>query len=332
MKKANSILVTGGAGYVGSHVAAELVRRGYRVIVLDNLQTGHRAAVPDLARFIKMDLSDESKVSHVFVENRFDAIMHFAANTLPSESMQSPFLYLGNDVFNAVTLIKAAITNNVKRFVFSSTANLFSGSIRDAIPEDRAVLPGSPYGESKYIIERILWWTGEIHRMQSACLRYFNAAGADKHGDRGEDHRPEHHLIPSIMQVALGQRPYLEVFGDDYDTPDGTCIRDYVHVLDLAEAHILCLEKLKHGSCTYNIGSGKGYSVRAVIETARRITGASIPVVVRGRRPGDPSVLVADSRKIKEDLDWAPRNSSLQGIISSAWDWHRNHPKGYSSQ
>lgn len=325
-----SLLVTGGAGYVGSHVVLELVARGYEVVVLDNLQQGHRDAVARDATLIEGDLADLADLDRIFGRNRFDAVLHFAANSLVGESMRQPFLYLGDNVVNALNLIRVAIEHKVGKFVLSSTANLFGTPERVPIDEDAAIAPGSPYGESKFIIERMLHWADQVHGLRSACLRYFNAAGADPDGRIGEDHAPETHLIPIVLQAALGQRARVEIFGDDYPTPDGTCIRDYIHVLDLADAHIRALERLETRSCRYNLGNGRGYSVREVIETARQVTGAEIPVSVGPRRPGDPAVLVAASDRIRTELGWKPQFAELRRIIETAWHWQRNHPTGFA--
>lgn len=325
------VLVTGGAGYIGSIVTDQLVRRGDEVVVLDNLQTGHREAVHPDALFVLGDLAFVVGLQRLFARHAFDAVMHFASNTLVGESMQRPFLYLGDNVTNAVNLLRFASYYGVRRFVLSSTANLFDQPERIPISEDERIVPGSPYGESKYLIERMLLWADRVLGIRYACLRYFNAAGAQPDGKRGEDHTPEHHLIPIVLQVALGQRKSVEIFGTDYPTPDGTCVRDYVHVLDLAQAHILALEALDEGSRVYNLGNGHGFTVRQVIETARDVTGHPIPVVEGPRRSGDPATLIADSTRIRCELGWTPMYSELRDIIQTAWDWHREHPLGYRS-
>ncbi|WP_119459258.1 UDP-glucose 4-epimerase GalE [Rhodospirillaceae bacterium SYSU D60014] len=324
-----SLLVTGGAGYVGSHVVLELVARGYEVVVFDNLQQGHRDAVVREAMLIEGDLADRDGLDRLFDQHRFDAVLHFAANSLVGESMRQPFLYLGDNVVNALNLIRATVEHKVGKFVLSSTANLFGTPERIPIDEEAAIDPGSPYGESKFIIERMLHWADQIHGLRSACLRYFNAAGADPNGRTGEDHAPETHLIPIVLQAALGQRPHVEIFGDDYPTPDGTCIRDYIHVLDLADAHIRALDLLETRSCRYNLGNGRGYSVREVVETARRVTGAEIPVRVGPRRAGDPAVLVAAADRIRTELGWKPKFAELRKIVETAWQWHSNNPTGF---
>lgn len=321
------ILVTGGAGYIGSIVVEELIRQGERVTVLDNLSQGHRAAVHPQADFVHGDLADRDLVEGLFAATPFDAVMHFASYTLVGDSMQHPFKYLGENVTNGLHLLQAMIAHGVRRFILSSTANLFDRPQRIPIDETEPIIPGSPYGESKFILERMLHWLDRIHGLRYAALRYFNAAGAT--AERGEDHHPETHLIPLVLQVALGQREQIAIFGNDYPTRDGTCVRDYIHVLDLAQAHILALRALDRGSRTYNLGNGQGYTVREVIETARQVTGHPIPAVDAPRRPGDPAELVASSAKIRRELGWQPRYPALRDIVQSAWDWHRAHPLGY---
>jgi UDP-glucose 4-epimerase len=325
-----TFLVTGGAGYVGSHCVAALIERGARVVVLDNLQQGHRAAVPKEAIFVEGDLADAALVRRVMGEHRFGAVLHFAANSLVGESMRDPFKYLGDNVVNALNLLRAATEAGVRKFVLSSTANLFGQPERTPIDEDAAIDPGSPYGESKFLVERMLHWADKVHGLRSACLRYFNAAGAHPNGTLGEDHHPETHLIPIVLDTALGKRSHVEIFGDDYATPDGTCVRDYVHVCDLAEAHIRALDVLATRSCRYNLGNGQGYSVKQVIDTARRVTGREITVKTGPRRPGDPAVLVAASSRAMGELGWTPRHASLDAIIATAWEWKRRHPEGYA--
>jgi UDP-glucose 4-epimerase len=324
------ILVTGGAGYIGSVVVEALVGRGEQVTVLDNLSQGHRAAVHPQARFVRGDLSDPQAARVLLAGDAFDAVMHFASNTLVGESMREPFKYLGDNVANGLNLLRAAVENGVGRFILSSTANLFDRPRRLPIDEEEELVPGSPYGESKFILERLLYWLDRVHGLRYASLRYFNAAGATP--ERGEDHDPETHLIPLVLQVALGQRERVEIYGQDYPTPDGTCVRDYIHVLDLAEAHILALQALDQGSRTYNLGNGQGYSVREVIDTARQVTGHSIPAVEGPRRPGDPPVLVASSERIRRELGWQPRFPALRDIVQTAWSWHLTHPAGYAEQ
>ncbi|MBN1660702.1 MAG: UDP-glucose 4-epimerase GalE [Anaerolineae bacterium] len=321
------VLVTGGAGYIGSVVVEELIRAGDQVTVFDNLSQGHRAAVHPGAAFVKGDLADRDVLDALLAAHDFDAVMHFAANTLVGESMAKPFQFLGDNVHNGLNLLEAMVDRGVPRFILSSTANLFDQPERIPIDEAERIVPGSPYGESKYILERVLAWLDRTKGMRYAALRYFNAAGATE--ARGEDHAPETHLIPLVLQVALGQRDEIQIYGTDYPTRDGTNVRDYIHVLDLAQAHILALRALDHGSRAYNLGNGQGYSVREVIETAREVTGHPIPAVGISRRPGDPATLVASSDKIRRELGWQPRYPELRQIIQSAWDWHRAHPGGY---
>jgi UDP-glucose 4-epimerase len=322
------VLVTGGAGYIGSAVVHKLIERGDEAIVFDNLYQGHRAAVHPAAVFIEGDLADAALVESVMAQYKPDGIMHFASNTLVGESVEQPFLYLGDNLTNGLNLLKSAVKHNVGRFILSSTANLFDDPEEMPIRPDERIVPGSPYGESKYILERFLYWMDRLYGMRYAALRYFNACGAIS-AHIGEQHNPETHLIPLALQVALGQRDKLFIYGDDYDTPDGTCIRDYVHISDLAEAHILSLEDLDNGSRAYNLGNSQGFSVLEVIEMARKITGHPIPAEVGPRREGDPAVLVADSQKIKAELGWQPKFDTLHSIINSAWEWHRANPDGF---
>jgi UDP-glucose 4-epimerase len=323
------VLVTGGAGYIGSVAAAQLVDEGHQVTVLDSLYQGHRAAVPAGAAFVQADLADRAAVDAAMAEHRPQGILHFASHSLVGESMQKPFLYLGGNVRNGLNLLESAVAHGVERFILSSTANLFGLPEGVPIDESAAIAPGSPYGEGKFILERMLRWMDECYGMRFAALRYFNAAGAMS-VDVGEDHDPETHLIPLVLQVALGQREHVTIYGDDYPTPDGTCVRDYVHVSDLSRAHLLALEALDRGSRTYNLGSGRGFSVREMIETAREVTGHPIPAVVGPRRPGDPAVLVAGSGRIRQELGWEPRFGELRRIVESAWEWHRAHPHGFA--
>jgi UDP-glucose 4-epimerase len=325
------ILVTGGAGYIGSIVVEELVKQGDDVVVIDNLLYGHQEAVHPAAEFIEGDLADRSMVKSLFDTHSFDGVMHFASYTLVGESMEKPFLYLGTNVRNALNLLHEATDHGVMRFILSSTANLFDEPERMPIDEQEKIVPGSPYGESKNIIERILSWLDRTKGLRYAALRYFNAAGASPSGERGEDHDPETHLIPLILKVALGQRDHIVIFGDDYATRDGTCVRDYIHVVDLAQAHILALQALDRGSRTYNLGNGEGYTVKEVIDMCRKVTGHPIPAQVGDRRPGDPATLVASSDKIRRELGWEPAYPELQTIIEHAWQWHRTHPQGYGS-
>ncbi|MEX0331858.1 MAG: UDP-glucose 4-epimerase GalE [Puniceicoccaceae bacterium] len=322
------VLVTGGAGYIGSVATEILVREGYEVLVFDNLQQGHREAVAKGAAFVEGDLKDYAAIEQAIAGFKPDAVMHFAANSLVGESMEQPFLYLNDNVVYALNLLKAMDLHGVKKIILSSTANLFADPLKMPIEEDERIIPGSPYGESKGIIERFLHWLSVTRGLKFACLRYFNAAGATE--EHGEDHSPELHLIPIILQVALGQREKVFMFGDDYDTPDGTCIRDYIHIEDLINAHVLALDALDQGNRIYNLGNGKGFSVKEVIEAARKITGHPIPAEVAPRRPGDPAILVAGSQKIISELGWQPRYTDIESIIQTAWNWHSRHPNGYS--
>jgi UDP-glucose 4-epimerase len=327
-----SILVTGGAGYIGSHVVDMLVRRGFEVVVLDNLVTGHREAVHPAARFHEADLLDRDAVEEVFRQHTFDGVLHFAGYILVGESYQNPWPYFRDNVLASANLLEAVTAHGIGRFILSSTANLFGSPQSIPIPPDERVDPGSPYGESKHMVERQLHWAGRLYGLTYCCLRYFNAAGAHPDAHIGEDHDPETHLVPRVLQVALGQLEHLQVFGTDYDTPDGTCIRDYVHVMDLAEAHVLALEALADGrSRAYNLGSQRGYSVREVVEVAREVTGRAIPTLDAPRREGDLDVLVASSQCLQTELGWEPKYSDLRQIVETAWEWHRTHPQGYAT-
>ncbi|MCE2488444.1 MAG: UDP-glucose 4-epimerase GalE [Anaerolineae bacterium] len=324
------LLVTGGAGYIGSHVTHLLVARGDEVTVCDNLVNGHRAAVHPGARFIQGDLLHADTLRALFDGRRYDGILHFAAYTLVNESMERPWRYLRDNVLAGGNLLQAAAEHRVPRFILSSTANLYEEPQRLPISEDEPVQPGSPYGEGKHMIERMLSWMNRLQGMAGCSLRYFNAAGAHPQGHIGEDHRPETHLIPLVLQVALGQRDEITVFGDDYATPDGSCIRDYIHVMDLAAAHILALDALAEGELrACNLGSGHGYSVLEVLASARQITGHAIPARIGPRRAGDPARLVADNAALRDWLGWQPQHRALHPIIASAWNWHRQHPRGY---
>ncbi len=324
-----AILVTGGAGYIGSVTTEQLIERGYEVVVFDNLYFGHRAAVHPAATFVHGDLADASALRRLFREHEIEGVLHFASHTLVGESTEQPFLYLGDNVRNAANLLETMGEFDVKKIILSSTANLFDDPEVMPISERERIVPGSPYGESKFFIERILYWLRETKGLRYAALRYFNAAGASP--ERGEDHTPETHLIPLILQVALGQREKIRIFGEDYETRDGTCVRDYIHVLDLASAHILAYEALEtHESLTYNLGNGTGFSIREVIETARKVTGHPIPAEPAGRRAGDPATLIADSTRIREELGWSTKYPTLEAIIETAWRWHQSHPHGYA--
>ncbi len=326
---AGRYLVTGGAGFVGSHVVAALLDRGDEVVVLDNLATGHRNAVLPAARLVVGDLEDAALVDELLAEQPWDAVLHFAALSLVGDSMRDPFRYIGVNVGTGVRLIGACVRHGVRRFVLSSTAALFGAGSDAPIAEDAPVDPGSPYGESKAMLERTLHWAGRVHGLRSAALRYFNAAGADPRGRLGEDHAPETHLIPLVIDAALGRRPELTVFGADYPTPDGTCIRDYVHVTDLADAHLRALPLLDSASVRFNLGSGQGHSVRDVIASVERVTGRRVPHRIAARRPGDPPVLVAASGRFAQASGWQPRFGELDAIVRTALAWREAHPQGY---
>ena len=321
------VLVTGGAGYIGSVTVEQLIKTGHQVAVFDNLSQGHRGAIHVDAEFIAGDLANRDGIDNAITRFRPDAVMHFAAKSLVGESMQFPFLYLGDNVRNGLNLLESVVEHGIQKFILSSTANLFDEPETIPIDEQERIVPGSPYGESKYILERMLHWLDRTGKLRFAALRYFNAAGATQ--SRGEDHDPETHLIPLVLQVALGQREDIKVFGDDYETPDGTCVRDYIHVADLAQAHRLALHAIDYTSQVYNLGNGLGFSVQQVLNAAREITGHSIPSEVVGRRPGDVATLVAASDKVRSDLGWIPEHPEISQIIESAWRWHSDHPHGY---
>jgi UDP-glucose 4-epimerase len=325
-----NILVTGGAGYIGSVVVEQLLAAGHRVVVYDNLSKGKREAVSG-AQLVVGDIADERGLDAVLSRGNFDGVMHFAASIEAGESMQLPEKYFGNNTAATLNLLQALLRHNVKRFVFSSTAALYGEPKRTPIQEDDELNPTNAYGESKLLVERMLTWLHRIHGFRYASLRYFNAAGATK--GLGEVHDPETHLIPLILQVAQGKRPHISIFGADYPTTDGTCIRDYIHVLDLADAHLLAFDALStHTRLIYNLGNGRGFSVREVIEAARKVTGHPIPAVESPRRPGDPAVLVASSERITKELGWKPKHADLESIIASAWRWFQEHPKGYQTK
>jgi UDP-glucose 4-epimerase len=323
-------LVTGGAGFVGSHVVLALAERGAELVVLDNLRQGHRGAIPAGVRLVEADLADADAVDAVLAAGPWDGVLHFAALSLVGESMCVPFRYLIENGLNGLRLIEACVRHRVSRFVLSSTANLFGTPDSVPIAEEARLDPGSPYGESKWMIERALLWAGRVHGLRSGCLRYFNAAGADPEGRIGEDHSPETHLIPLAIDAALGRRPPLEVFGTDYPTQDGTCIRDYIHVTDLADAHLRTLERLEQGSVTYNLGNGAGYSVLEVIAAVERVAGRKVPHVLGPRRAGDPAVLVASAERIRRETGWQPRFERLDDIVSTAYAWRVAHPDGFA--
>ena len=326
------ILVLGGAGYIGSHTALELVRAGEDVIVADNLVTGHREAIPAGAKFYQGDLHDFAFLDNLFQQEQIDAVIHFAAYSLVGESVTNPLKYYDNNLCGTRVLLEAMVKNHVDKIVFSSTAATYGEPEHIQILETDRTLPTNPYGETKLAMEKMFHWTANAHGLRYVSLRYFNACGADASGTIGEAHNPESHLIPLILQVPNGKREAISIYGTDYDTPDGTCIRDYIHVTDLAQAHILAVQYLQNGgeSSIFNLGNGVGYSVREVIETARKVTGHPIPAVETPRRVGDPARLVASSEKAKAVLGWKPVHDSLEEIIASAWNWHQHHPDGYA--
>ena len=319
------IFVTGGAGYIGSICVEELLQHGHDVIVFDNSSEGHRMAIDPRATFIQGDLNDSKSVSLAINTSRPDAVMHFAANALVAESMQNPYKYFHNNVCGGLNLLNAMIENGIRRFVFSSTCATFGTPDRVPVDEDTPQNPINPYGESKLMFERILRWFDQIHALTFVVLRYFNVGGASE--KYGEHHRTETHLIPRILQVALGRLPHAEIYGTDFPTPDGTCIRDYIHVQDLASVHILALSADRSGF--YNLGTGGGTSVREVINACRKITGHAIPTIERPRRAGDPARLIASSERARDSLGWKPLFENIEAIVQSAWRWHLAHPAGY---
>jgi UDP-glucose 4-epimerase len=322
------VLITGGAGYIGSVVVAELLRTNHEVTVYDDLSHGYRKAVPSAAKFVQGEVADRAKLDSIFSSQPIDAVMHFAAFIEAGESMKFPERFFRNNSASTLTLLEAMLAHKIKNFVFSSTAALYGDPENIPIRETDTLKPTNAYGESKLLVERMLDWFHRIHGFRYASLRYFNAAGAT--AELGEAHQPESHLIPLILQVALGKRDAISIFGTDYPTHDGTCVRDYIHVADLADAHVLALQALdKASQLIFNIGNGRGFSVREVVEVARKVTGHPIPVIEASRRPGDPATLVASSEKIKRDLGWKPRFAELEQIVSSAWEWHKKHPAGY---
>ena len=328
------ILVLGGAGYIGSHTALELVKAGNEVVIADNLVTGYRKAIPEGAKFYEGDLRDSDFLDNLFHQEKIDAVIHFAAYSLVGESVTNPLKYYDNNLYGTKVLLEAMVKNNVGKIVFSSTAATYGEPENIPILESDRTCPTNPYGETKLAMEKMFKWTAEAHGLRYVSLRYFNACGADESGTIGEAHNPESHLIPLILQVPNGKRETISIYGTDYDTPDGTCIRDYIHVTDLAQAHILAVQYLNNGgeSDIFNLGNGVGYSVREVIETARKVTGHPIPTTETSRRAGDPARLVASSEKAKKILGWKPVHDSLEEIIVSAWNWHKNHPNGYDEK
>jgi len=327
----STILVCGGAGYIGSHMVAELLENNHEVVVLDSLVKGHKEALLGGKLYIG-DLRDRKILDKVFTENKIDAVIDFAAFSLVGESMTEPLKYFNNNVYGTISLLEAMRDYNVKYIVFSSTAATYGEPEIVPITENSKTVPTNAYGESKLLVEKILRWCDHAYGIKYTTLRYFNAAGAHISGKIGEDHSPETHLIPIILDVALGNREKIMMFGDDYDTKDGTCVRDYIHVSDLASAHSLALKRLMNGgdSAIYNLGNGTGFTVKEMVEIARKVTGHPIPAEVAERRAGDPAVLIASSKKAMDELGWKPKYADVETIISTAWNWHNNHPNGYA--
>ncbi|MDQ0205287.1 UDP-glucose 4-epimerase GalE [Alkalicoccobacillus murimartini] len=325
-----AILVTGGAGYIGSHTVLHLLDKGEDVVVLDNLSKGHRDALQGAVLY-EGDLLDGDFLDKLFTEQNIDSVIHFAADSLVGESVKEPLKYYHNNVIGTHSLLTKMVEHNVLNIVFSSTAATYGEPEQVPIVESLPTAPTNPYGETKLAIEKMLKWSDQAYGLKSVCLRYFNAAGADPKGRIGEDHDPESHLIPIVLQTALGQRDQVQVFGDDYQTEDGSCIRDYVHVMDLADAHFLAVQKLKQDGISniYNLGIGQGFSVKQVIDVCREVTGHDIPAVIAPRRAGDPAVLIASPEKAKSDLTWEPQFTQLKDIVTHAWSWHSAHPSGY---
>ena len=325
------ILVLGGAGYIGSHTALELVRAGEDVIVADNLVTGHREAIPAGVKFYQGDLHDFAFLDNLFQQEQIDAVIHFAAYSLVGESVTNPLKYYDNNLCGTRVLLEAMVKNHVDKIVFSSPAATYGEPEHIPILETDRTLPTNPYGETKLAMEKMFHWTANAHGLRYVSLRYFNACGAHSRGHIGEAHNPESHLIPLILQVPNGQRPYISIFGDDYPTRDGTCVRDYIHVKDLASAHVLAMDHLQNGGdCrTYNLGTENGFSVREIIDAVKKVTGRNFTVKEEARRAGDPAKLIASSEKIKKELHWEPKHSQIEEIVETAWRWHEGHPKGY---
>jgi UDP-glucose 4-epimerase len=330
--RVGKVLITGGAGYIGSHVVKRLLERGMEPIVLDNLQTGHREAIVG-GTFIKGDIGDERVLQEIFATHGIDSVIHMAADCLVGDSMKNPLKYFNNNINKAVKLVGEMLKYKVNKMVFSSSAAIYGNPPQIPIKEDSPPFPINPYGETKLIFEKILESCKVAYGLQYISLRYFNAAGADPDGLIGEDHHPETHLIPNVLRALLRKGRKVPIYGTDYDTPDGTCVRDYIHIVDIAEAHILALEALHTGEgCDiFNLGNGKGFSVKQIIQTASQVTQRTIPVVESQRRPGDPPILVASFEKIRRRLGWVPRYGKLEEIIDTAWRWHRTHPHGFGS-
>ncbi|WP_157455820.1 UDP-glucose 4-epimerase GalE [Carnobacterium maltaromaticum] len=329
-----TVLVLGGAGYIGSHAVDQLITKGYDVAVVDNLKTGHKESLPDKARFYQGDIRNKAFMEDVFTKENIEGVIHFAASSLVGESMEIPLDYLNNNVYGTQVVLEVMEKYNVKSIIFSSSAATYGEPKVIPIEETAATNPESTYGETKLMMEKMLKWCDKAYGMRFVALRYFNVAGAKLDGTIGEDHNPESHLLPIILQTALGQREKFTIYGEDYETPDGTCIRDYVHVVDLIDAHILALEYLQAGnsSNTFNLGSSTGFSVKQMLEAAREVTGKEIPATVVSRRAGDPSTLIAASDKAREVLGWKPQYTDVNKIIESAWNWHGKHPEGYGGK
>lgn len=325
------VLVCGGAGYIGSHTVRQLQKAGHEALVLDNLCKGHRVSIGEVP-LINTDITDKQALAQVFSSHKIDAVMHFAAYSLVGESVKKPLAYYRNNVLGSLNLLEVMQSCGVEYFIFSSTAAVYGEPVQIPITEDHPTCPTNPYGASKLAVEDMLYWFSRAHGLRYTSLRYFNAAGADRVGDIGEDHSPETHLIPLVLKVAQGQLPEICVFGTDYPTPDGTCIRDYIHVTDLADAHILALKRLAQGGGAgiYNLGNGMGFSVREVIRAAEEVAGRQIKVVESERRRGDPAVLIASADRAKRDLGWRPRYDDLKTIITTAWNWHSKYPNGFA--
>ena len=326
-----AILVCGGAGYIGSHAVRALLEAKREVIVLDNLQTGHVDAIPEEVKLVLGDLRDLEFLNRVFKDNKIEGVIQFAADSLVGESMTNPAKYFENNVMGTMNLLNVMKKYNINKIVFSSTAATYGEPKNIPILESDETNPTNPYGESKLMVEKMLKWYDYAYGIKYTALRYFNVAGAYSTGEIGEDHNPESHLIPIILQVALGKREKIAIYGDDYATEDGTCVRDYVNVMDLVNAHILALDRLQRGgeSTVYNLGNGEGFSVKEVIDVARKVTRHEIPAEISPRREGDPAKLVASSEKAMKELKWKPKYSSLENIIETAWKWHKNNPEGY---
>ena len=327
------ILVLGGAGYIGSHTVKELIKSGSQEVNVDNLETGYKEAVHPDAAFYQGDIRDRAFMDHVFQKESIDGVIHFAANSLVGESMTNPLKYYDNNLYGTKVLLDSMVANHIDKIVFSSTAATYGEPERIPILETDPTEPTNPYGETKLSMEKMMKWTNQAYGVRYVALRYFNACGADASGNIGEAHSPETHLIPLILQVPNGQRDKISIYGEDYDTKDGTCVRDYIHVTDLAQAHILAMKYLMDGkeSAIFNLGNGVGFTVKEVIETARKVTKHPIPAEVVSRRGGDPAKLIASSEKAKKILGWNPEHADLEEIIESAWNWHRNHPHGYKN-